>query len=419
MKSKETINRRILFVDHDVNNSGSTVSMNYLIDAFRDEGYEVFILTPKSISGSVKVEKESVRVLRFHSRFIKSFMLDLAFTDRASVFTLRGWNTIIKDIGKLFVGLIVVLNAVRKIQPDLIYVNEYVVIQASIIGHYLKIPTAIHVRSRFIKGAFGFRRSLIARAVVKYNDLVFAITKQEKDQLAIKAGEENKVKVIGEFLGGRNFTIPEDLAKIREKFGIPNKMKIVLMLGGILKIKGALDFLKSAQIILESQKDVIFIIAGKIFDESIEDKQYCEKCMSILNSPKISPFIRLIGHIENPEALLACADIFISPITDSHFSRPVIEAWALKKAVISYDNAHAEELISNRINGVLVETGNYQELSRTVIELLQNNDFANRLGENGYKKVRDEFNPDLTIKAIVKHCDQLIMRKKNSSLVLK
>lgn len=400
--------KRILFVDHDTFNTGSTVSMNYLIEKFRDEGYDVFVLTPKNPSESLNIFKAGASIFRFNSKFINTLMLDLHFTDRTPVLSVKGFIIVLKNLIKVFVGLKVTLNAIREIHPDMIYVNEYVVIQSSIIGYYLRIPTAIHVRSRFLEGTFGFRRYLIARAIVKFNDLVFTITSLEKDQLKIKKVEECKVKIIGEFLSKKNFHIPEDVSELKKQFGIPEGVKVILMFGGILKMKGTLDFLLAAQKVLQLHENVTFIIAGKEFNRTPEERQYYQDCMALINAEALKPFIKITGHIDNPEELMACSDIFVSPITESQFSRPVIEAWALKKTVISYRNAHAENLIKDGIDGLLVACGRYDELADSMLKLLSNESYSCTLGENGYKKAVKEFNPDSTLSKIFNYCNQLL-----------
>ncbi|MDP4173879.1 MAG: glycosyltransferase family 4 protein [Bacteroidota bacterium] len=398
------MNKKILFIDHDAYNSGSTVSMNYLIEKFISEGNQVFVLTPKDYSNSKEYLNENIKITRFKSIFMKSFTLDLHFTENTSISSLQGWIKIIKNIIKFIVGLKFTFNTVKNIKPDLIYVNEYVVIQSSLVGYYLNIPTVIHVRSRFINGMFGIRRYLISRAIVKYNDLIFPITEQEKIQLYIKKHEENKVKVVGEFLNQKNFIIEKNINELKSSFMIPDKVKVVLMLGGILKIKGTLDFLQAAQKVIEVNQNVFFIIAGKEINNSLEEKKYFDNCILIINSEHNKKYFRWTGTINNPEELIFCSDILISPQTESHFSRPTIEAWALKKPVISYRNPHAENLINDKIDGLLIENGNYLELSKAILQLLNDQSYSSFLGSNGYKKTIKYYNSENTLNKIYNYC---------------
>ena len=59
-----------------------------------------------------------------------------------------------------------------------------------------------------------------------------------------------------------------------------------------------------------------------------------------------------------------------------------LEAMASGKPIIAWDTPMFQQLIDNNINGFLVEYKNYYELSKKIIELLNNDELVERFSRN-------------------------------------
>jgi glycosyltransferase involved in cell wall biosynthesis len=397
--------KKVLFVDHDFGFSGATVSLKYIVNFFIESSISVFVLTPKSVSDQTcftSVGATCISSSLFNHDFLR---LGLHFTDKRPVTTLKGMIFLGKELARIFLGIVLVCSAIIKIKPDLVYVNEYVSLQASIAGKLLGKATAVHIRSPFVHGTFGIRGMLLANAVVAFNDVVFAITEYESKQIRRRAYKSGNVMVVHEFLDKEDFRTRICSEADRSQLKLPLDKKIITMFGGIYPIKGTLDFLLSAEIVLSRQDNVFFAIAGK---EYVVDPAYYHECKRVAAQPHLQKHIVSLGEIDRKTDLIGCCTALVSSNIETHFSRPIIEAWAQKKPVVATDTEHNLNLVENEINGLIVETGNHEKMAAAVLRLVNDDVFAERLGANGYKKARTQFNAIENTKKIFLTCQGLM-----------
>ena len=400
--------KTVLFVDHDLGRSGSTVSLEYMVKAFSKKNYLVFILTPKRKLNLTPLLNAGATLYSSQRWHLSNMAMGFHFTNTVSPFSWTGVRTNLNSIAKFVIGFFIVRRAIKTIRPDLVYVNEYVIVQASVAAYLSGIPAAIHVRSPILQGAFRIRQRLASRLVLIFNRVVFAITRTEAAQLCPRLAERDKIKVVGEFFSKVDMrSVDEEIWK--EKLGLSDGANVVTMLGGIQTIKGTVDFLRAAQIVVSGRSDVVFVVAGRDFrDMNSKEWAYSEECMRIADILKVKDAIRILGVVTTSLDLIAASDIVVSPSSQTHFSRPVIEAWGFGKPVIAARTTHMEDLITHGVNGLLVEPGDHHALANCLFQLLDDVKLCKRLGSEGRKKTNAEFDADKNLQTIVETCDSLI-----------
>jgi glycosyltransferase involved in cell wall biosynthesis len=396
--------KRILFVDHDFGFSGATVSLEYLVSFFIKSGVQVFILTPKSDADQrrfITGGAHCISCLVANRQFLR---LGLHFTDKIQSLSPKGIVFLLKEAGRVLLGTIISISAILKVRPDLVYVNEYVSLQASIAARLCRVRSVIHVRSPFLVGTFGIRRRLLSFVLLKCCDIIFAITEIESRQIERGRSNRTSIIVVPEFLGENNFQPRADIAALQSRFKLPQDKRIILLLGGIYKIKGTLDFLLSARKVLVKTSNAYFVIAGKEFTI---DPEYYHECKRIAGLPEFDSNLAMLGEIQDQIDLIASCNVLVSSNTETHFSRPIIEAWAQKKPVVATDMAHNVALVDNEVNGLIVKTGNHQEMATAICNLIDDDSLAKRLGNNGYDKSRNQFESSSNVRRIFISCQEL------------
>jgi glycosyltransferase involved in cell wall biosynthesis len=394
----------ILFVDHDVGRSGSTVSMEYLIKAFMAAGAQVSVLTPKAEADQRSLRATGAMPLSSRSWGMNTLALDLHFTSPPFPLSVKGVVAAMKNIAKAVLGVLVVSRAIRKVDADLLYVNEHVMPQASVAARFCRISAVMHVRSSLVHGRWGIRQRLAEWCICRCNDAVFAISNTEARQFNTTSCASARLVVVREFVEPSN-TRPISGSPLT----LPKGALVVSMLGGILTIKGTLVFLRAAMRIIERRKDVFFVVAGPVYtDENGPEAEHYHSCNKILEHMKAEGCGMSLGNINDTRALIDASDIVVSPSTVSHFSRPVIEAWACGTAVVAGRTVHMEEFIEDGRDGLLVPPGDDLELARSLEMLLNDPSMRQRLGSAGREKCRQLFDAATNTGIIVNKCLSLL-----------
>jgi len=74
------------------------------------------------------------------------------------------------------------------------------------------------------------------------------------------------------------------------------------------------------------------------------------------------------------------------------FGMVLIEAMACKKPVVGSNIGGIPYVIDNGKNGLIIPPKNSQALAEAIIKILENPKIAKKMGEEGYKKVKEKFN---------------------------
>lgn len=138
--------------------------------------------------------------------------------------------------------------------------------------------------------------------------------------------------------------------------------------------------------------NIKLIIAGKPLTDG-ENKIYYDEIKDLAKDEKN---IEFFGWCDNIYDFINQCDVIVSSSVSSHggpesFGLTILEAWALKKAVIATNVGGPKELIENYKDGILVEEKSSQDIKNALIFLYKNREILFSLGENGYNKLINSY----------------------------
>lgn len=176
---------------------------------------------------------------------------------------------------------------------------------------------------------------------------------------------------------------------ILTKHSLPTDKRIVLSVGQFIDRKGRWVFLEAAQRITKERGDVCFVWLTpqmpnegelqKIADYGLHDSFRLILSASVgKNREDVLNFFRI-------------ADVFALASLWEGLPIAILEAMALGIPTISTDLNAIPEAVKNLETGVLVEIGNSRQLAEAIINLLDNKDLRDKLGEKGRDFVIDVF----------------------------
>jgi len=166
----------------------------------------------------------------------------------------------------------------------------------------------------------------------------------------------------------------------------PNPLGDILFLGRLSKEKGV-DLLIQAWAQLRSEGRTL-LIAG----EGPEDcrLKHLASSLSLQN-------VKFLGYQprqEHSQLWSRVSALVVPSIWEEAFGMIVLEAWAHARPVVGFSKGALAELISDKVDGLLVKPASSSSLSKSLQAIL---DFPNQtqaMGLAGYQKVVSEFNRD-------------------------
>lgn len=171
---------------------------------------------------------------------------------------------------------------------------------------------------------------------------------------------------------------------IKNELSIKSDEKIISLIGRLSKEKGHETFIKAAGLIMKKRNDIKFVIIGEgVLRDHI---------INFIKNMGLKECFVIGGFKKNIKRFIVASDLIIVPSGIEGMGSIIIEACALKKAVIASNVGGIPELIKNNETGLLFKPGDYSELADKIISLIDNRELIEKLGINCYKGVVERFN---------------------------
>ena len=213
--------------------------------------------------------------------------------------------------------------------------------------------------------------------------------------------DESKITIIP---NGINLDIKNSpILDFKKKYNIPSNF--VLFLGRFSKIKG-LDILLQSIHILKKQltdKKIKFIIMGVDFGFETE-------MLNTIRNLNISELVSVIKNPPREDVIQAYreSNFLVYPSRWELSPLTPLEAFAFKKAVISTDAHGIPFTLQHEKNSLLVKSGDSKLLAEAILELINDEQKCNLLGNTGHELVIEKCNSNQMVKDTLGMYEQLI-----------
>lgn len=210
------------------------------------------------------------------------------------------------------------------------------------------------------------RLALSVRVTCGLATTVATVSRAVKDELVALGIPEAKVCVVRNAID-RGVIQRVDRDHARAELGYTTSDIVIMALGRAAPVKGW-DVLLSAfvEIVAELPNARLLFVGGTFRDD---EKQMFSKLAEVVASRGLTQYIRFAGHWENVDSALAAADIFVMPSRSEGNANALNEAFAAGKACIATRVGNASELITQGVNGLLVERDNPREMAEALRSL--------------------------------------------------
>ena len=202
---------------------------------------------------------------------------------------------------------------------------------------------------------------------------------------------------------------PASKEEILNRFGVPSGKKIVGFMGRLAPIKGAGYLIEALPRIFERIPESHCLLVG-----DGEEKASLQRRVEELG---LGTRVTFAGHQSEVSEFLSAFDVLVVPSLNEGMGRVIVEGGLLGKAVVGTRIGGIPSLIEEGETGLLVEPRDSGEIAQAVIRLLEDPEFARRIGRRLQAKVLDGFTEEQMVDKI-HSLYQEVLREKGISLNL-
>ncbi|MFA5029378.1 MAG: glycosyltransferase family 4 protein [Patescibacteria group bacterium] len=227
-------------------------------------------------------------------------------------------------------------------------------------------------------------RSLIIKYYLKNVNRIIPVS-QALEQ-ALKQNGITKLRVIHNGIEPGEAVV-NARSLIKERFNIDLAKKIILIAGRFGGLKGGDLILKYVQEIKKSFSDFVFAIASDKY-------QYNENIFKQAKAMNLSEHLVFTGWLNYSELRIlysGCDVCFIPSVCFDSFPNDNLEAMSFKKPVVGTCFGGTPEAVVDGETGYVVNPFNILKVAEKIVELLNNSTKAEKMGEAGFRRVKEKF----------------------------
>lgn len=366
--------KRILVISNSKTISGAELSLTDYLSACRNNDLQIFVVLPADANYRKLLPAGCTAItlpLIFFKRSCNPFY----------------WIRCLINICYITIRL---TCYVHFFHIGLIYSNT---IKAHVYGIFVGLLSlkkkVWHVRDNISNGLWN--RFLISRT-----DKIICISQFVFQQ--VLASEKKKVLITGGIDTNKWRSAPPGNNTLKEKLGLPGKIKLVAQVSQLTPWKNHPDFLRASKIIQDNSDDVYFLMIGDILNSN--DLKYKEEIEHKIKELGLENRLRFLGFRHDIRKIISQIDILVHPAINEPFGRILIETMAMQKPVVAYHCGGAAEIIENNRTGYLVEPCSYEGLAEKTIYLLKHDELRKEFGRAGRQRVIEKFNLRQQVKKI-------------------
>ncbi|MGA2091698.1 MAG: glycosyltransferase family 4 protein [Endomicrobiales bacterium] len=289
------------------------------------------------------------------------------------------------------IAAVKIWKILRTLKPSVVHTHSS---KAGILGRWAAwcagVPVIIHTVHGFgftdqqwppVRIAFIMLERLTALITDK---LVVVAAQDQKKGLAHRIGNEKKYIVIRSGIDIETYkTTFVDRDAVKSELGISSSAKVVTTIGPFKPQKNLSDFVRVASAITRVRSDCVFLVVGDgdqrgMLEEMSAQSGLCGR-------------IHFLGWRNDTVRILGITDVFVMTSLWEGLPRSIVEAMCRGVPVVANAVDGIREIVQTGITGHLVEPYAVGEMTRMIIQILDDPAGSQVMGEAGRRSIGREF----------------------------
>lgn len=218
----------------------------------------------------------------------------------------------------------------------------------------------------------------------------------------LKGVTRDRVSAIPPGVHPDRFSMPTDVDATKRSWNIEGR-KIILFVGRLARRKGVKEFIKNSLVqIVQEIPEAYFLIVGDNPTESLAHREdIVSGIKTTIGESSLEQHVRLIRSLDDDEVikLYQACDVVVLPALNVEddvegFGIIAVEAAAAGKPVVASRVGGIPDAIEDGKSGILVDPGDYTDLSQALIALLKNREASSSMGNYGRCRVTRQLDWD-------------------------
>jgi glycosyltransferase involved in cell wall biosynthesis len=281
------------------------------------------------------------------------------------------------------VYIIRLVNVILKEKVDLVHVNNG-------LSNLEPVIAALLLNRKFVVHFHGIETPGLVQRILLNKVGRFIVISEFLRSALVENGFPKERMIVVPNPVQKTHALSKGLENLRRQYGLNKNDKVFAIVGRIVRWKGHIEFLNAAFIVLESVPDTKALIVG---DFSDGDESYQKIIQAIINDSGYCDRIIMTGYIKDVSSIYSIMDLCLhTSIEPEPFGLVIIEAMANGVPVIASDRGAPKEIITDGVNGYIVNPGSSRMIADVAIRLLDDDELRIKIGESGRQHVLQHYN---------------------------
>ncbi len=246
----------------------------------------------------------------------------------------------------------------------------------------------------------------LERWAAKHSDKIFAVAQAMIDQcVEAKVAPRSMYKVVYSGMDLNAFVTAQPNDELRCQLQIPSDAPVITQVARLFELKGYEFFIPAAFQLLQSHKNVHFLIVG---DGVLKDKIQAQ--IDAAGYREHFHFTGLVSPMEVPRYLALTTILWHLSLREG-LPRTAVQGLAAAKPVIAYQLDGTPEVVITGETGYCLKPECINEVAQTTATLLDNPSEITRLGHNGQELVLKRFDYHTMGQILLEEYQQILQQK--------
>ncbi len=391
--------KRILYVHHRPELGGSPTSLYQLLRALDRDRFEPHVYCPAGPSADL-FRSAGVTV---HEGAIAAFTHIWA-----SVYSGRRWLVLGRELLHLPRHLSDFRRCLERGDYDLVHLNDSPVIAAAWLARRARVPIVWHLRSALGRDGRGVRSALLRSTIRRLAAASIAINRNIATTFDVDA------HVIPNTVDLTRFQ-PGSAGPAKAGLGLDEDAAVVSYFGYVYPSKGIHEFIQAASLLRARDIAPTYLIVGggvrsreffgSYFGRTLRTlglaSDYVSDARRIVAELDLSDLFHFIAYTPDTAQLYCASDVVVSPSRGPELGRPVLEAAASGRPVVTSGSLDGAGLVLPEETGMLVPRRSPAVLAAALETLIAAPELRQRLGKRARRHAEENFNPEINTAKIM------------------